>query len=224
MRILCIHPSRGRRRIAVRTAKNWMAKADGKIDYVMVLDMDDSTCISYEKHQCTTIIRGENKNAVQAINLGACKIKDWDLIVVVSDDFDCPQGWDTLLKEALVGKKDFIVKTWDGLQKTLITLPIMDRTYYDRFGYIYHPEYQHMHCDEEMTCVAHMLGKVINLDIKFPHLHYSLKEGGIPKDRISERNDKTWRHGQLTLNKRKAFNFGLDASQIVKSHRDIVWR
>lgn len=225
MKISIIHPTRQRASIAYSTFRNWTEKASdwNNFEYVMAVDTDDrpGQYQEFRKNFALNfyIAMGNNKTAIEAINRAA-EACTGDLIVVISDDFDCPEHWDTLLLEALAGKEDFLVKTQDGLQKTLITLPIMDRKYYERFGYIYHPDYKHMHCDEEMTIVGHMLGKVITLPLLFPHNHYTT--GKFKKDAISERNDATWAHGQHTLNRRAKGNFGI-ANPLVR-REDIKWK
>lgn len=230
MKISIIHPSKGRPEIALKTAKNWFLKADLPFEYILSLDSDGlkgyeifkDFLIENKRGICINkgyIVFRDNKSAIEAINYASINSKG-DIIIVISDDFDCPEHWDTLLLKALEGKKDFIVKTQDGLQKTLITLPIMDRTYYDRFGYIYHPDYKHMHCDEEMTIVGHMLGRIITLDLLFPHNHYTT--GKFKKDAISLKNDSTWGHGQATLDRRAKNNFGIENPLIKRE--EIVWK
>lgn len=217
MKISIIHPSRGRPVQAFQTMNKWIGNADSDIEYVIVCDTDDPSLSGYLTPN-EFIIHGFHKSAIEAINAGA-RIINGDLIIVVSDDFDCPLHWDTLLLQALEGKEDFCVKTKDGIQRTLMTLPIMDRKYYERFGYIYHPDYLHMFCDQEMTAVAHMLGRNIDVNITFPHNHYST--GKFKKDAISVKNDSTWIQGQTVFNHRKLKNFGI--KNPVKPYSAIRW-
>ena len=121
---------------------------------------------------------------------------------------------------AVKGKEDFLLKTDDGLQKTLVTLPIMDRKYYERFGYVYHPDYSHMFADQELTAVAIMTGKYVKLPLLFEHLHYST--GKTPKDVINSKNDSTWQQGERLFNERLKSNFGIENPVIPYS--EIVWR
>lgn len=214
MKITCIHPSRSRASIANQVRTEWLNKADGIIEYIFSLDNDDVQGTMYEGH----CIYNNNRSAIDAVNKGA-EMATGDLFIVVSDDFSCPDHWDSLLLWGLQGKSDYCVKTADGLQPTLITLPIMDRVYYDRFGYIYHPDYQHMFCDQEMTAVAHMIGKVITLPIMFPHNHYTT--GKFERDAITIRNNSTWQQGELLLNQRLKTNFGIDNPVI--NYADIKW-
>ena len=86
------------------------------------------------------------------------------------------------------------MKTQDGGQPWIITLPILDRTYYNRFGWIYNPRFEHLFADTEMSHVADLLGRKIDLPITFRHNHYT--SGRSPKDEINEKNDKTWNQGE----------------------------
>ena len=222
--ISLIHPSRSRPAQAAATAKAWLSSAKNPqdIEYMVSLDSSDpklymyTSIMSSDRSFCVQ----DNNNAIEAINNVACDASG-DIFIVVSDDFSCPFHWDVALLEALEGKSDYLVKTKDGIQKTLITLPIMDRVYYTRFGYIYNPAYQHMFCDQEMTAVGHMLGRVIDVDITFKHNHYSI--GGVVKDAINFKNDATWNQGQQVYNHRLLSGFGLKEDEIVNSYNSIVW-
>lgn len=230
--ISVIHPTRGRKKQALDTASKWLFRADNPwaIEYLLSVDVDDfdnwrstirllpkgplvNTCMDI------TVLKNTNSSAVEAINFAATRTTG-DLFIVVSDDTDCPDHWDTLLLNTLEGKTDFCAKTNDGLQPTLITMPVMDRVYYERYGYIYHPEYKHMHCDEELTCVALMTGKYIRLELDFPHNHYST--GKTVMDSLNARNNATWAHGQATLNRHAKDNFGIQNP--IMRREDIKWK
>jgi len=230
MKISVIHPSRGRAEQAYNTFLNWRSNANkwNNIEYILSVDKDDAKLDFYFNssvvHQFRILI-SNNKSAIEAIN-EAAKIAKGDLLVVISDDFDCPKHWDTLLLQACKNyrssrySKDFCMKTDDGLQPTLITMPIMDRVYYERYGYVYHPDYKHMFADQELTSVAMMTGKYIKLDLKFPHNHYST--GKTPKDAINSKNDATWQQGERLFNERLKTNFGI--TNPVMEYNQIVWR
>jgi hypothetical protein len=221
-KISLIHPTRGRKQIAFDTATKWFDRADSSFEYILSVDISENenyNAFYTMGDRDTWVCESDNKTAIEAINNAAKKCKG-DILIVISDDFDCPKHWDTLLLKELEGKRDFIVKTRDGLQKTLITLPIMDRVYYNRFGYIYHPEFLHLHSDEELTIVGHMLGKVINSDLLFRHNHYTT--GRFEKDAISIKNDSTWGQGQATLERHAKNNFSI-IDPLVR-REDIVWK
>lgn len=219
MKISVIHPSRGRPAQMVGTRTKWLDGADdlSNIEYIFSLDSDDVTIPHVITDWVRTAIK-PNKSAIEAIN-NAAKVSTGDLIVVISDDFDCPEHWDTLLLKEISDHRDFVLKTVDGLQPTLVTLPIMDRIYYERYGYVYHPDYLHMASDVELTAVALMTGKLLRSDLVFPHLHYSA--GLSPKDHINEKNDTTYEHGDRILAQHKVNNFGIENP--VMKYDDIAW-
>lgn len=222
-KISIIHPSRNRPSQAAATISKWLLNADDKsqIEYILSVDTDDKDLRKYKeiaKVHGLRLLTNNNKTAIAAINYGAY-YSTGNIIIVVSDDFDSPKGWDTSLLKETEEKEDFIVKTPDGIQKTLITLPIMDRIYYNRFGYIYFPKYNHMFCDQEMTTVGHYLGKVIDIPVLFEHQHYST--GQFKKDKISQKNDKTWSQGKKLFHDRLKTNFGIE-NPLIK-YSDIVW-
>lgn len=223
--ISIIHPSRGRVQMATETARKWLnnAKHREQIEYWFSCDSDDPQMQQYNDAVIQMGVRatfGVNGTAITAIN----KVVGYttgNILIVVSDDFDCFYGWDDFLLCSLHGKNDYIVKTSDGYMNNnwLITLPIMDRTYYNRFGYIYFPDYKHMFCDTEMTCVGNMLGRVIDLQnpsAVFQHNHYSIQR--MAKDAINEKNDATWHQGKELFLERHANNFDLPQDKIVMTY------
>lgn len=218
MKISIIHPSRSRPELAKKVYDEWMGNAANpeNIGYTLSIDNEDPTCKEYkalfDPVKCL-IVQFSNKSAIEAINRGA-KFTRNDLLIVVSDDFSCPKNWDVDLLSQVQDKKDFCVKTQDGIQPWMMTLPIMDREYYNRFGYIYHPAYLHMYADLELACVADLLGKKIDVPILFPHKHYS-QAGGIKKDVVSQKNDSTYEQGEKVFLERISRNFDLKDSEII---------
>jgi hypothetical protein len=209
--ITLLHPSRGRAVKAKETYDNWMKKSSGiiPIEHVLSIDVDDDQNQLYIQlfNGDTKIISDHHKNLVDATNNGAW-VATGDIIVLLSDDFDCPQDWDKDISLAFVGRKGYVLKTFDGTQGWIVTLPIMDRTYYEQQGYFYHPDYKHMFCDTDMTHKAELEGRLIlRNDLIFPHNHYST--GAMKKDAVSEKADLTWDQGQAFYLKRVSESFGL---------------
>lgn len=222
--------------MAINTMKQWLGNVyfPCDIEYIFSIDNDDPQSGEYHARvnihnhdnpeKPVAVTSRHNLSAIEAIN-NAAMVCTGDLIIVASDDFAAPHRWDESLKHFLKNKKDFLVKTNDGLQPTLITLPIMDRTYYNRFGYVYYPGYKHMFCDQEMTAVGHMLGKIIDLQefgLTFRHNHYTT--GAMKRDDINIKNDSTWQQGQELFNNRLNKLFDLKKEEIVKPYDQIKWR
>ena len=207
--ITAIHPSRQRPKLALETYVKWISKRADYGQWILSIDSDDPNIEDYREHfrgLDVVILVNDNRSAVDAINHGA-KFATGDILIVVSDDFDCPEKWDMHIEFTTRGKTDWIMKCPDGIQDWMITMPIMDRAYYERFGYIYYPEYRHMFCDTDLSCVADLLNKRIYAPIQFIHNHYSI--GKFQRDSISDRADKTWQQGEEIFLRRWRSNFDL---------------
>lgn len=205
--ISLIHPSRSRPDKSFETVQKWISRARGvEVELIVSLDEDDPMLQEYQERHVARVTVNKNRSAVGAINSAATKAKG-NILIVVSDDTDCPENWAELLLKEVEGKSDWILKTQDGIQSWIITMPVMDRIYYNRFGYIYHPDYLHMFCDTELTCVADLTGRKITSNLTFTHQHYST--GAYEKDGVSEKADATWHQGENLFLSRYKKNFDL---------------
>lgn len=214
--ISIVHPSRSRPEKAFSVFIHWTGTAHEKIEYILSIDSDDPELNQYlnlfENNQWddVSILISDNSCCVQAVNAGAKKTTG-DIIVVVSDDFKAFPNWDIKLKEAFKGDTDVVLKTDDGIQRYIVTLPILDRAYYERVGFVYHPDFRHMFADTYMTHRADAEGKLLfRPDLLFKHEHYSTK--ATKKDALNERNDKTWEQGEEVYLRevRNGFGAGID--------------
>lgn len=221
--ISLIHPSRGRPRKAYEAATKWISRSGvNEIEYILSIDEDEPFAPEYQRlfTELTYIVR-PNRSAVEAINNAAQKTTG-DLLVVMSDDFECPKNWGQIIEKTTRNKKDFLLKVHDGTQSWIVTLPIMDRAYYERLGHIYHPNFRHMFCDTWMTHQADATGKmVVRNEIVFKHNHYSVTREG--RDEVSKKADSTWKSGMaayLWLVRNSGFdklpNYGI--SELGRSH------
>ena len=228
MDIALIHPSRGRPSEANNAVQEWYSNASGKNDiyYILSTDSDDKntysilTDLSWNKSH----LINHNRSVVDAVNIAA-KYADEkfnpDIYIVISDDFGCCKNWDLAILNSIEGREDWILKTNDGpnkekpTQEWLITLPILHRTFYHRFEYIYNPLYEHMFADTEMTHISDLLGTTLKrMDLHFPHRHYITKSGIVKKDETSRRADATWNQGEAIYLRRVMENFGLKKEDI----------
>jgi glycosyltransferase involved in cell wall biosynthesis len=217
--ISIIHPSRSRPELARKTADSWLINCGCDFEYILSLDEDDPNLSQYNKPlPDSIIIINDNKNAIQAINQAAL-ISTGEIIIVISDDFLCFPDWGKKIEYLMEGKSDWILKTHDwkvnsneSIQDWIITLPVMDRVYYERFNFIYNEEYRHMWCDTEMTCVAELTGRKVVSEFGFTHLNDG--ESKIV-DYVSKRADATFEHGRRIFTERKRRNFDLPDESIV---------
>lgn len=212
-KISILHPSYGRPDLAMETYGDWTGNANEVHEYILCLSVKDPLLNDYKRifkeHETRNwikLIYSPHASMIEQVNLAASHSKG-NLLINTSDDFRTPLNWDTILLEALAGKEDYIVKTQDGIQPFIHTLPMMDRKYYNRFGYIYHPDYKHFFGDEEIAVIGNMLNKTITLDILFPHQHYTV--GGMKRDATNVKNDANFEIDRRTYISRHNKNFGL---------------
>lgn len=211
--ISLLHPTRSRPEKSKQTTSKWLADAGQNVELIVSIDEGDPLKSTYHGLYPTNCIINHNRSAIDAIN-NAAKIASGDILIVVSDDSDCPRNWVEKVMRSINGRRDFILKVNDGIQRWVITMPIMDRAYYNRFGYIYYPEYKHMFADTELTHIADLTKRTITRnDIIFPHKHYSVTKQA--KDNVSLAADSTWDQGkQLYLNRVKEC-FGLKGIDVM---------
>lgn len=220
MKLSIIHPSRGRPDQALTTMTHWLGLHSRTTlwDYILSVDSDDPRLPEYDAFELRSggqnmrMIVNDNKNVVQAANQAGKHIYG-DIVVLISDDFRCFKDWDLVIIEALKGKSG-LLKTFDGVQRWVVTFPVMTRDYYDEQGHIYYPGYEHMFADTDQTHKADLQKKlIIRNDIVFRHNHYSIK-GGQPKDAVNFRADKTWGQGEKVYLQRCRSKFGLNVKSV----------
>jgi glycosyltransferase involved in cell wall biosynthesis len=194
--ISIIHPTRSRPEKSVETVDKWIDLSSNyaNIQLIVSLDEDDPKLDEYKQaYDSLAYIINRNRSCVDAIN-NAAKKANGDILIVVSDDTDCFVDWDLYILKVSEGMgNDWILKTQDGIQPWIITAPIMDRAYYNRFGYIYHPDFEHMFCDTYMTAVADITGRKITSNLEFKHLNNTIN------DDLRNRTNGTWAQGEATF-------------------------
>lgn len=211
--ISILHPSRSRPGLAYHTAMMWLANPGCDVEYILSLDEDDPKRMQYRIPIIpnSRVIVNKNSSAIAAVNKAA-RCAQGDIIIVISDDFVAYDKWGKNIYLETHRKADWILKTDDRIQDWVITLPIMDRVYYERFGYIYHPAYKHCFCDTELTCVAELTGCKQVSHLVFLHMN---KPGTKIMDEVQERNDATFEEGKRMFIERKKNLFDLNQSDIV---------
>ena len=225
MRISLIHPSRSRPEMAYANYLNWLAKSEAHnngtskiiIEHILSLDLDEPRYDDYVRLFGAHHIVRENASdgyVVGATN-AAAKYATGDILIYLSDDFDCPKHWDRLIADKMDINLEQILKVDDCLQPmgvAVLTIPIMTKAFYNRFGYFFYPEYKSMFCDEDLYHVARIInGLVFAADLKFPHLHPSnpTKELQGQSDNTYNRSNGMWTQGQTLHTKRRLNNYGL---------------
>lgn len=208
MEISLLHPSRGRAKKSRETIDFWRMRAglsEAGIEILIGVEAEEAEEYYSEYFPCgdrvhhsIKIISNEYGTAVKAIN-DLANISVGRIMIVVSDDSSCPPSWANKILRYTQGKSDFVLRVKDGIQPKMITMPILDRVYYQRDGYIYHPAFRHAWADRYFTEVAYKRKRVIEKNIMFRHLHYSVSKTKF-RDEQYARTDATFNEGKRIYN------------------------
>lgn len=195
----------------------------GNYEIICSLDEDDETMNNDEVKERLLFYPkvkayyGISDCKITAINRGISNINpETKIIICMSDDFEfLVKGFDVQIRNdmaRLFPDTDGVLHYDDGTMngRRLMTMSILGKKYFDRFGYIYHPDYKSVYVDNEETEKARLLGKYFYSPKSiFKHKHWLFNEN--KKDELNIRNDapEMYAHDSAVFNKRKQTNFGL---------------
>jgi len=184
-------------------------------NYTIGLTIDDDDLTTLNSHQLADILQssqiklnpGRSSSKVHAINRG---MAGWsgDIAVNMSDDMRfIKRGFDGDIIQAFQGEGDQFVHFPDGrVNETLPTMSIMGRSYYERFNFIYHPDYHSLWCDNEAMDMAQQLGRYKFIDLQiFSHEHPAWT--GEPADNLLMHTESFFEIDQETYKRRSKLGF-----------------
>lgn len=217
MRLLYKFPSRSRPSKFFAHLDNILAMARHD-DFVIVPTLDDNDLTINESFkeklsgygERIQPIFGRSTSKIHAVNRGI-PADPWDIVIATSDDMEFIQvGFDLQIIEhmrALFPDLDGVLHYPDGFEHAdILSLPVIGRKYYDRFGYIYHPSYVSLFCDEEAILAAKNLGKLASINAQlFRHNHPTWTGQGM--DKQYKHTEGFYHVDKATFQRRKQRNF-----------------
>lgn len=186
---------------------NWVMILSVDTDDSVTLNSDEFKQIQWDKR--VSIHVGTSKNKIHAINRDVPQ-SGWGILVNLSDDqIFTVKSFDTIIAEHC-GNDTFLHLPDGYVNERLATMSIMGNYYYNRFGYIYHPDYASLWCDNEQMDEAIRLGcyKYVNQHV-FIHEHPAWT--GEKPDAQLEHTQKFYRQDERTYRKRKSLGFPLSS-------------
>lgn len=218
MKILIKFPTRNRPTKFLKTLNTYIKYMGDDNDIIISVDEDDESM--KEPHiteylsslKNVTVCVGNSTSKISAVNADVPH-EGWDILLLASDDMiPIVNGYDKIIKEKMLEHypdTDGVLWFNDGYQgDKLNTLSIIGKKYYDRFGYIYNPEYVSCWCDNEFMEVGNILKKQTYINeviIKHEHPDYGIGK----RDYVHELNVKYYNSDREIFNKRKLNNFDL---------------
>ena len=222
MKLLIKFPTRGRKDKFFSTLDKYYeyCKNIDNMDFLISLDEDDNEMNNTEvlkklsNYKNIKVVIGLSKSKIDAVNRDLNNYnKHWDVVLLASDDMiPTIKGYDDIIRDNMMFNypdTDGILFFNDGFQgNKLNTLCILGKKYYERFNYIYHPDYKSCWSDNEFMVVGNILKRQSYIDqVIIRHEHPDWGYGNI--DYVHNNNVKDWHHDNNVYNTRKNINFGL---------------
>ena len=221
MKLLIKFPTRNRKNKFFKVLRQYQNLCEDLENtyFLITLDNDDESMNPsdvediFNTFKNIKVVYGTSDSKIHAVNRDIELINDWDIVLLASDDMTPKvKGYDNIIRNKM---KEFYSDTdgilWfnDGhMGNKLNTLCILGKKYYDRFGYIYHPEYKSVWSDNEFMLVGNLLGKQTYFEqVIIEHEHPDWGYGS--RDEIHQINSKNENQDKLLFTKRKDKNFYL---------------
>jgi hypothetical protein len=217
LKLLIKYPTRQRPELFLKTLSEYISKSVDDNRYLISYDEDDASMTkevfeaAYKISNFIDLYPGKGVSKIEACNRDMEKAKDWDIVLLASDDMrPVTFGWDKRIKEDMqkhFPDMDGCLWYHDGAQQSICTLSCVGRKYYDKFNYLYHPSYKSFYCDNEFTDVATAAGKIAFIPhMIIKHYHPSWVQG-VPSDLLYMHNDKFWADDEANYKKRRENGF-----------------
>lgn len=235
MKILIKYPSRSRPERFFEGLDSITKLVADKENYRVMcsFDFDDPTMyndsvkdrIGQQLGDKAFIVYDKSINKIDAINrdIPPTGIKgwfdDWNILVCMSDDMRfIAYGWDQLIREGFQHNApdlDAFLHYPDSTARNMLcTMSILGRKYFERDGYIYHPSYQSLWCDNEAMEVAQLRGKYIYMGIQlFDHLHPAYQLAAWDAQYVQQQG--LWGVDEANYIERKRHNFYIDQNTVL---------
>lgn len=221
MKLLIKFPTRQRPKKFLETLDLYIANInDDNYEIIISADIDDESMNNYvmreavSKYKNCSIYYGNNTSKIEAVNADMNICNDWDILLLTSDDMiPMCYGFDDVIRNEMKARyPECNGALWfnDGkVDVRLNTIVCCGKKYYDRFGYLYHPDYKSLWSDNEYTEVGQQLGLISYIDKVIIQHNHPAWDKDVPNDDLYRRNDKFWDHDKAVYQRRKAINFEL---------------
>jgi len=222
MRLLIKYPTRTRKDKFFSTLDKYYSLASNLSNLFFLISLDENdpsmnnpeVLKKLDGYKNLKYYVGNSKSKIDAVNRDIEKYNLWEIVMIASDDM-IPQvkGYDEIIIEKMkthYPDTDGVVWFNDGNQKNkLNTLCILGKKYYERFNYVYHPDYKSCWSDNEFTEVSKILNKVKYFDITvIEHQHPDWGFG--QRDYAHDENLKYFNYDNNLFQERKKNNFDLN--------------
>lgn len=178
MKISLLHATK-RPEAAKACQKLWLERAENpaNIEIITCVDADDEA----GKEAFPDAVLNTGEGVCPAWN-EAAEHATGDVFVVLDDDWECPQGWDQIIESYMCNGADILHVGDKHRKDQLICHPIISKRFFEAMGYLWHPLFRSVYCDNWMSEIAKRWGYVDatkdgSLDLGFLHKNPSQNYG-----------------------------------------------
>jgi len=227
MKLVIKFPTRSRPHKFKPLLDKYIDFLSGKHDirFIITMDEDDDTMNTediksfIENHKSNGIDivyhYGQSKTKIEACNADL-EGESGDVLLLISDDMvPVERNYDDIIYnnyQQVFPDYDGAIKFHDGLrQDVLMTLPCLGWKLYEKFGYVYYPEYKSVYPDNEQTEACILMGKLA-VSQKCIIRHEWVHGGHEQADDLHQRNESSDHYesdGKL-YRERKSRNFDIE--------------
>lgn len=175
-----LHATRGRPGQAMQTRQAWLHSASdpSQVEHIFAAQQSDKD--SYELPNCYLSKDPPDwaSSSVSNWNLAAEQSKG-EILIVIADDLLPFENWDRFIadieQQYFKPNQPWILKIEDNENDNgILRHPVMSRAVYNQNGYIFHPEFYGVFCDNHLTKIAadeDIYHKISGDAFRFQHLH-----------------------------------------------------
>jgi hypothetical protein len=227
MRILLKCPTRSRPQRVIQTLQAYvrLANQPNLLGIAVSCDVDDESMTRnliqdelrslFRRVEWGQVYYSNNRSKIQACNADMEKIEwGWDIVVLVSDDMiPILKGYDDVIRNHMLSRfpdTDGLLWFNDGCQgEKLNTLCVYGRKFYQRQGYIYHPDYKSLFCDTELTDLCRTDYKDLCLYVPYCIIRHEHPGTGFADrmDGLYAINQRYWTQDMYTYISRKRYDY-----------------
>lgn len=189
-----LHATRATPQRALETRAKWLqaAKRPQDVEHIFAFQDDDEASareLAQSVHVTTPAPPDWASSSVANWN-AAASISTGEWLIVIADDLFPTPDWDALLASDIAETPNptqpLAIQAHDGINSDwLLRHPIVNRSLYDARGFIFHPDFYGVFCDNDLTAWCFENAKV-KMAQHFSVLHVHPISGARKHDEISK--------------------------------------
>lgn len=176
-KITLLHATRNTPWRALATKRAWIERATDpeNVEHIFGIQADDNESrLAFGDYKIALSVPPPDWASSSVANWNAAAASsDGDILVVIADDLTPPQGWDEKLQNLPDGDKIWACYVPDTLRKDgLMCHPVLSRALYNKRGYVFHPDYYGVFCDNDFSVRTQLESTILQIPgLEWRHDH-----------------------------------------------------